>query len=50
MPAGEVAAVVDAIYAVYGVHAPAAALGPLRIEVARWTARRARFRLLPPTS
>lgn len=50
MPAGEVAAVVDAIYAVYGVHAPAAALGPLRVEVARWTARRARFRLLPPTS
>jgi GNAT superfamily N-acetyltransferase len=50
MPAGEVGAVVDAIYAVYGVHAPAAALGPLQVEVARWTARRARFRLLPPTS
>jgi GNAT superfamily N-acetyltransferase len=49
MPAAEVAAVVAAIYAVYGVHAPAAALDPLRAEAARWTARRASFRLLPPT-
>jgi hypothetical protein len=49
MPAAEVAAVVAAIYAVYGVHAPAAALDPLRTEATRWTARRASFRLLPPT-
>jgi hypothetical protein len=49
VPAAEVAAVVEAIYAVYGVHAPAAALRPLRAEAARWTARRASFRLLPPT-
>ena len=49
MPAEEVAAVVDAVYAVYGVHVPGFALDPLRAEAARWTARSARFRLLPPT-
>ena len=50
MPAAEVAAVVDAIYAVYGVHIPAAALGPLRAAAAEWTARTPTFRLLPPTA
>jgi hypothetical protein len=50
MPAAEVAAVVDAIYAVYGVHVPARALDPLRAEAARWTARQPTFPLLPPTS
>jgi len=50
MPASEVAAIVDSIYAVYGVHTPAAALDPLRADAARWLARTARFRLLPPTA
>ena len=50
MPAAEVAAVVEAIYAVYAVHVPAAALDPLRAAAARWTAREASFRLLPPTA
>jgi hypothetical protein len=50
MPAAELRAVVESIYAVYGVHVPAEALDPLRAEVARWTARRAPFRLLPPTA
>jgi GNAT superfamily N-acetyltransferase len=50
MPAGELAAIVEAIYAVYGVHVPAAALDPLRGEAAAWTARKATFRLLPPTA
>ena len=50
MPAAEVAAVVQSIYAVYGVHTAPAALEPLRIAAAGWTARRAAFRLLPPTA
>jgi len=50
MPASEVAAIVDSIYAVYGVHTPPAALDPLRAEAARWLARTPRFRLLPPTA
>jgi len=50
MPASEVAAVVEAIYAVYGVHVPAAALDPLRAAAKDWTARHASFRLLPPTA
>ncbi len=50
MPAAELAAVVDAIYAVYAVHIPAAALDPLRAAAKDWTARHASFRLLPPTA
>lgn len=50
MPAAELAAVVDAIYAVYGVHVPPLALDPLRAAAAAWTARPAPFRLLPPTA
>jgi hypothetical protein len=50
MPASEVAAIVDSIYAVYGVHVPAAALDPLRAAAARWIAREPSFRLLPPTA
>jgi GNAT superfamily N-acetyltransferase len=50
MSASELAAVVDAIYAVYAEHVPAAALDPLRGEAALWTARQASFRLLPPTA
>jgi hypothetical protein len=50
MPAAELAAVVDAIYAVYGVHIPASALDPLRAAAKDWTARHASFRLLPPTA
>jgi GNAT superfamily N-acetyltransferase len=50
MPAGEVAALVASIYAVYGVHVPAAALDPLREAAAGWTARTPTFRLLPPTT
>jgi GNAT superfamily N-acetyltransferase len=48
LPAPELAAVVDAIYTVYGVHVPAAALDPLRADAARWTASQPAFRLLPP--
>jgi GNAT superfamily N-acetyltransferase len=50
MPAAELAAVVDAIYAVYAVHIAAAALDPLRAAAKDWTARHASFRLLPPTA
>jgi GNAT superfamily N-acetyltransferase len=50
MPASELRAVIDAIYAVYGVHVPGAALEPLRAAAAVWTGRPAPFRLLPPTS
>ena len=50
MPAAEVAAVVEAIYAVYAVHVPAPALDPLRTAAKDWTARHASFRLLPPTA
>jgi GNAT superfamily N-acetyltransferase len=50
MPAAEVAAVVEAIYSVYAVHVPAAALDGLRASAARWTARQPSFRLLPPTA
>jgi hypothetical protein len=50
MPAAELAAVVDAIYAVYAVHIPAAALDPLRAAARDWMARHASFRLLPPTA
>jgi len=50
MPAEEVAAVVEAIYAVYAVHVPAHAMDPLRAAAARWTAREGSFPLLPPTA
>ena len=50
MLAAELRAVVDSIYAVYGVHVPAAALDPLRAAAAAWTARPAPFPLLPPTA
>ena len=49
MPGAELAAVVEAIYAVYGVHTPAATLDPLRAAAKNWTARQPSFRLLPPT-
>jgi GNAT superfamily N-acetyltransferase len=50
VPAAEVAAIVEAIQAVYSVHVPAAALAPLRDAAVRWIAREASFRLLPPTA
>ena len=50
MPAAEVAALVEAIYAVYGVHVPAPAIDPLRAAAAEWAARQSTFRLLPPTA
>lgn len=50
MPAAEVAAVVDAIYSVYGVHVPSAAMAPLRQQASAWTARQPCFRLLPPSA
>jgi hypothetical protein len=50
MPAAELAAVVESIYGVYGVHVPAVALDPLRVAAREWTARRATFPLLPPTA
>ncbi len=46
--AAELAAVVEAIYAVYGAHVPAVALDPLRRAAAVWTRRSASFPLLPP--
>lgn len=50
MPAEELRAVIEAIYAVYGVHVPAAALDPLRDAMRAYTSRPAPFRLLPPTA
>jgi hypothetical protein len=48
MSATEVAAVVESIYAAYAVHVSAAALGPLRADIAARAARQPSFRLLPP--
>jgi hypothetical protein len=50
MASHELAAVVQAIYAVYAVHVPTVALDPLRAAAAAWTARQPTFRLLPPTA
>jgi len=50
MPAAEVVAVVQAIYAVYRVHVAPSALEPVRAAAAEWTARDASFRLVPPTA
>ena len=50
IPASEVAAIVESVYAVYEVHVPPAAMDPLRAEAARWIARESSFRLLPPTA
>lgn len=50
MPAAELAAVVESIYAVYGRHTRAAVLDPLRTAAAAWTGRTQTFRLLPPTA
>jgi GNAT superfamily N-acetyltransferase len=46
----ELAAIVDAVYAVYARHAPAPAIEPLRAAAAEWTARHRQVRLLPPTA
>ena len=48
LPATELAAIVESIYAVYAVHVPASALGPLQRAAADWTRRRATFALVPP--
>jgi len=50
VPADELAAIVDAIYAVYARHVPARAIEPLRAEAAAWTARQRQVRLLRPTA
>ena len=50
MPPDELRAVVEAVYAVYGVHVPAAALDPLRADAARYTSRPGPIPLLPPTA
>jgi len=50
LPADELAAIVDAVYAVYARHVPAAAIEPLRMAAAAWTARHRHVRLLPPTA
>jgi GNAT superfamily N-acetyltransferase len=50
MPASEVAAVVEALYAVYAVHVPDAALAPLRAAAREWVTRAESFHLLLPTS
>ncbi|HEY8123568.1 MAG TPA: hypothetical protein VII78_19765 [Myxococcota bacterium] len=48
LPAAELAAIVESIYAVYAAHVPDVALGPLRRAAAEWTRRRASFPLVPP--
>lgn len=48
LPALELAAIVESIYAVYAAHVPEAALGPLQRAAAEWTQRRRSFRLIPP--
>jgi GNAT superfamily N-acetyltransferase len=50
LPSGELAAIVDSIYAVYGAHVPDAALAPLRRDAADWTRRHATFRLVSPAA
>jgi GNAT superfamily N-acetyltransferase len=50
LPADELAAIVDSIYAVYARHVPAAVIAPLRVAASEWTARRAPVRLVPPTA
>ncbi len=50
MPAAEVAAVVESIYAVYGAHVPPHAIDPLRAAARTWTASRAAFQLLGPAA
>jgi len=48
LPAAELAAIVDSIYAVYGAHLPETALGPLRRAAAKWTQRSPSFPLVSP--
>jgi GNAT superfamily N-acetyltransferase len=50
MPSDELRSVVEAVYAVYGVHVPATALDPLRADATRYTSRPGPIRLLPPTA
>ena len=49
MAASELAAVVDALHAVYRPHVAANALAPLAAAARAWLASRDGFRLLPPT-
>jgi len=48
LPADELAAIVESIYAVYAAHVPRLALAPLERAAAAWTRSHTRFRLLPP--
>lgn len=50
LPAEELAAIVDAVYAVYARHVPPSAIDPLRAAAAEWAARHRQVRLLPPTA
>lgn len=50
LPAEELAAIVDSIYAVYARHVPPPAIEPLRAAAAEWTARHRQVRLLAPTA
>ncbi len=50
IPAAELAAIVESLYAVYGVHVLPAALEPLRADAALWTRREPEFRLLAPAA
>ena len=50
VPAEELAAIVDAVYAVYARHVPARVIDPLRGAAAEWTARHRQVRLLPPSA
>ena len=50
LPAEELAAIVESIYAVYGVHTPAPAIEPLRRAAAGWARARATFPLVSPVA
>ncbi|MSP26518.1 MAG: hypothetical protein EXR75_15495 [Myxococcales bacterium] len=50
LPAAELAAIVDAIYAVYAAHVPEVALGPLQRAAEKWTRGSATFSLISPVA
>jgi hypothetical protein len=50
IPAAELSAVVDAIYAMYAVHVPSMAVQPLREQARDWISRQPSFPLVPPTT
>jgi len=50
LPAEELAAIVDAVYAVYARHVPPRVIDPLRAAAAEWAVRHRQVRLLPPSA